>query len=222
LKGASHHHPPIFSFAPDSRTLISASSDETIRVWDPATGRQLRELSHPITPAPAHWFGSLRVLPDNNTAFVFENGSLRFFELQTGKKLLRIDENKETRKQGNEKLPSRDFDLSADLRVRVTFCTHDGTPGQPSLVQILDRANGKERARYPPPATWSGAFSPDLQMVAAMVRFTGDKTGAPPQTVVKEATTGRELLVISQRDVDNWPETFSPDSQTLFTKSGRM
>ena len=38
------HNPRDLAFAPDGKTLVSGSYDMTLRVWDAATGRELRRL----------------------------------------------------------------------------------------------------------------------------------------------------------------------------------
>jgi hypothetical protein len=106
---------------------------------------------------------------------------------------------------------------------------HDGKPGRPILIQIGERATGKELARYPHPATWGwphSSFSPDLQTIASTVTFTvGDGREqtqiAPTRTVLKEASIGRALLTISDPKADHRARGFSPDSQTFVTASGR-
>jgi WD40 repeat protein len=50
------------SFAPDGRTLASASRDRTIKLWDPATGRELRTLR-----GHDEWVMCLAFAPDGRT-----------------------------------------------------------------------------------------------------------------------------------------------------------
>ncbi len=61
-------------------TLASASSDDTVRVWDPATGRCLRVLEGHTDDVNA-----LAVLPDGMAASASEDGTVRVWDPATGR-----------------------------------------------------------------------------------------------------------------------------------------
>src|SRR5512139_2166254 len=50
------------AFAPDGRTLASASPDGTVRVWDAATGAELASLLHPAGVTSLAWAPDGRTL----------------------------------------------------------------------------------------------------------------------------------------------------------------
>ena len=70
-------------FAPDGKTLASASADGTIFVWETATGKELRQFK-------GRPYGSSSIVfsPDGKTlAFSGEDMSVQFWDLSTGKML---------------------------------------------------------------------------------------------------------------------------------------
>ncbi len=67
-------------FSPDGRTLLTGSEDQTARLWDAATGRQLQLLQH----QNAVWAAAFR--PDGRAVLTGDwNGTAQFWDTATGK-----------------------------------------------------------------------------------------------------------------------------------------
>jgi WD40 repeat protein len=73
-------------FTPDGSHIVSAGDDLTLRLWDVATGRQLRV----IAQLPRRPFG-LAMAPDGSKVAVsLDDGELRVIEIETGREALRL------------------------------------------------------------------------------------------------------------------------------------
>jgi WD40 repeat protein len=77
---------PALVFTPDGKTLISASGDKLIRLWDPATGRELRRIAgHEAAVL------SLSLTADGRTlASGSSDQTARLWDLATGKEQRRL------------------------------------------------------------------------------------------------------------------------------------
>ena len=75
-------------FSPDGRTIVSASDDNTARLWDVASGKQLQRLKHEGKVHAASFS------PDGRTIITAsEDGTARLWDAASGKELVRLQPN---------------------------------------------------------------------------------------------------------------------------------
>jgi WD40 repeat protein len=181
------------AFDPDSKILASGGWDDAIRLWDVATGRQIRSLS-----AHRHLVSAVVYSPDGNLLASRGglDGVVRLWEPKTGKEIhvlgpfvgrsaaLAISPNSKTIAVGDRKIISlRDAKSGKEtgqLKQPWTLCLayssdgkHLAAGGRDSTLRIWDVAKGAElrRCAIPkkePPTQL--AFSPDGKELAAAVK----------------------------------------------------
>ncbi|MFD5422242.1 trypsin-like peptidase domain-containing protein [Streptomyces sp. NPDC127069] len=191
----TRHTGPVYSvaFSPDGKTLATGSSDETVRLWDTATGK---EVHAPLTgTGPVQ---SVAFSPDGKT---LATGSyeVQVWDVATGKEV-------------------RTF-LTGDTPVQSVVFSPDGKTlaagSADQTVRLWDPATGKE-VRAPltghSGAVYSVAFSPDGKTLA---------TGSDHNAVrLWDTATGKEVRAPLTGHTDPvWSVAFSPDGKTLATGS---
>jgi RNA polymerase sigma factor (sigma-70 family) len=222
------------SFLPDGKTLVTAGHDGTIRLWDVATGKELRRLvstgeSAPgASAAPVVVGGGgaggafLGVLGNNNLHVALaadgktlastgrDGRTIHLWDPATGKELRRF-------KRPEPAVAG--LALSADAKLLAA-------KGADGTIHVLEAATGKEIRRLGKRQgdgvmfLVSGGesqmfFSPDARSLAALVV---DFQNQQAKNVLKlwDVTTGEERLRIDQPE-QHWLHSiaFSPDGKIL-------
>jgi hypothetical protein len=135
------------SFSPDGKTLASGSEDNTVRVWDRATGKELQRLS-PDSSVTAVSFS-----PDGKTlASGSEDKTVRVWDRATGKELQRLSHDSTVYA----------VSFSPDGKTLASGSWDDHT------VRVWDRATGKELERLSHDSSVTAvSFSPDGKTLAS-------------------------------------------------------
>ena len=137
------------AFSPDGQRLASASYDQTVKIWDSATGKELFALKG---HAGTVW--SVAFSPDGQRlASASWDQTVKIWDSATGKELFAL--------KGHAG-PVRSVAFSPDGQ-RLASASDDQT------VKIWDSATGKELLAFKGYAGWvlSVAFSPDGQRLAS-------------------------------------------------------
>jgi len=181
------------AFSPDGRTVVTASTDKTARLWDVATGRELRVLTGHTESVMSAAFSPYGL----SVVTASLDGTAILWNVATGRELRSL-------KGHQSGLASAAF--SQDGKTIVT-ASGDKT------ARIWDAATGKELhvLNGHTSAVLSAAFSPDGEMV---VTASSDKTAR-----LWNAATGTKLRTFSGHT--GWVNCaeFSPDGNMIVTAS---
>ncbi len=223
------------AFSPDGKTALSGSFDHTARLWDLATGREIRKLeghSKEVT--------SVAFSPDGKTAL---SGSadctVRLWDLATGREIRKLEghsgvvlsvafsPDSTTALSGSFDHTARLWDLATGREIRkieghsgrvssVAFSPDGKTAlsgSEDKTVRLWDLVTGREIRKLEGHSSevYSVAFSPDVKTALS---------GSEDNTVrLWDLATGREIRMLVGHS--GWVSSvaFSPDGKTALSGS---
>jgi WD40 repeat protein/serine/threonine protein kinase len=173
----------------DGKTIASGSTDQTVQLWDGATGKPTGSLAGHAGPVSA-----VAISPDGKRLVSRVADTLYLWDLLSKKRLAIL--------RGHRAVIAT-FDFSSDGRFLISGSTDD------RVIRLWDAHTGSAVRTFTLPAAgcFYLKFSPDGQSAAAVVY------GSRERLCLLETNTGGCKPVLP--DQPSWWVTFSPDSRQI-------
>ena len=186
------------AFSPDGKRLATASADQTVKVWDSESGKELLTLRGTATAVAFSPDGKLLATASGKTAKVWK--------AEDGKELLTLRGHSDVVcgvafSPDGKRLATASFDRTAKV-----WDTESGK----ALLTLRGHSSGVDRVFLIP--VNGVAFSPDGKRLATA---SDDETAK-----VWDAESGKELLTLRGHSSGVDAVAFSPDGKLLATASG--
>ena len=181
------------SFSPDNKYIVSASYDNTIRIWDAQTGKELKKLE-----GLTEGINSVSFSPDGKRIVSASwDNTIRIWDAKTGKELKKME--------GHTNIVNS-ASFSPDGK-RIVSASQDRT------VRIWDTQTGKELKKLEghTDIVWFTSFSPDGKCI---VSASDDHT-----VRIWDAQTGKELKKLEGHTSGVNSASFSPDGKRIVSAS---
>jgi WD40 repeat protein len=118
-------------FAPDGKMLASAGLDQTLRLWNTATGKELRRISCGVDESEFPWFGGTLAFAPDGKSLVLAGHGIGFWDAATGAAINRLP----TTKDADTACLAAQF--CADGRILVAL-------REKETLRLVDARAGKE------------------------------------------------------------------------------
>ena len=195
IRAFTGHTSLVFSvaFAPDGRSALSGSADSTLKLWDVATGKEIRTFTGHISFSLVL---SVVFAPDGRSALSGSTDkTLKLWDVATGKEI-------------------RSFAGHTDQVRSVAFAPDGRTvlsSSDDKTLKLWDVGTGKEIRSVPGGYGLSVAFSPDGRTVLSS---SDDKT-----LKLWDVGTGKEIRTFAGHTDPVRSVAFSPDGRTALSGS---
>jgi RNA polymerase sigma factor (sigma-70 family) len=196
LRWRAEGEPYSLVFSPDGKQLASAHGDKTIRLWDPATGKQ-----RSVLRGHERRVFSVAFSPDGaSLASAADDLTVRVWNIGTGQ---------EIRRYRWDNLWPCSVAFSPDGKLLAA--------GGRQAIRLWDAASGKEIRRIRVPSFASViAFAPDGKLLASVSDTQEDR-----QVRLWEVATGEAIGAFPGHDSSTYALAFCPDGKRLATCGDR-
>jgi len=182
------------AFSADGKILASGGGyyDATVRLWEPATGKEILRLKHAGPVRDLAWSKDGKLLVTAS-----DGGGIRFWDVATGKQVRHLV------KMG----AVFRLALSDDGKTLALGEADVEGSGQKNFLRLRDAATGKELHAFEVLRAYNVAFSPDGQIVAL--------GGEEKKIRLWQVRTGKELPSLQEHKGGTYAVVFSPNGKLL-------